>query len=124
KHANTIQYFYICGKLETQILSSFVNLKTLILNGGWFDDYSYLENASLPSLQILDANNINTKSLTNLIKNSGEKLTKLRIYNNNSGFLEVINNNIIIRTLYQHCPNLISLKLFYKEVNVLELEKL
>ncbi|CAB5375834.1 unnamed protein product [Rhizophagus irregularis] len=72
KHANTIQYFSTFVQPQTQILASFVNLKTLILNNCEFDRrrWYFIENVSLPSLQFLDANTINTESLTSLIKNS------------------------------------------------------
>ncbi|PKB97902.1 hypothetical protein RhiirA5_432314 [Rhizophagus irregularis] len=69
------------------------------------------------------ANTINTESLTSLIKNSGEKLTKIRIFNS-LAFSNVDNNKKIIQTIYQSSPNLIYLELYYKDSNILELEKL
>jgi hypothetical protein len=124
KHANTIRYFNVRGQLETQILTSFVNLKTLKL----IDDcrnhrWNYIENLSLPSLKILYTKCINIESLTSLIENSGENLTQLKI--NYAYYLVYeINVKIIIQTIYQNCPNLMYLNLLYKIDNVLELEKL
>ncbi|CAG8742961.1 14119_t:CDS:1, partial [Rhizophagus irregularis] len=125
KHANTIQYFSTFVQPQTQILTSFVNLKTLILNNCEFDRrrWYFIENVSLPSLQFLDANTINTESLTSLIKNSGEKLTEIRIFN----LLAFSNGNYnkkIIQAICQSCLNLMHLELYYIDANVLELEKL
>ncbi|RGB37226.1 hypothetical protein C1646_757181 [Rhizophagus diaphanus] len=110
---------------QTQILASFVNLKTLILNNCEFDRrrWYFIESVSLPSLQFLDANTINTESLTSLIKNSGENLTKIRIFN----LLAFSNGNYnkkIIQAICQSCLNLMHLELYYLDANVLELEKL
>ncbi|PKY55584.1 hypothetical protein RhiirA4_475151 [Rhizophagus irregularis] len=126
KHKNTIQYFNTCVQPQTQILTSFVNLKTLILKYNYEFDrcrWYYIENVSLPSLKFLDANTINTESLTSLIKNSGEKLIKIRIFNS-LAFSNVDNNKKIIQFIYQSCPNLMYLELYYKDSNILELEKL
>jgi hypothetical protein len=125
KHANTIEYLYICGQLETQILTSFVNLKTLVLHSNWLDSYRWdcIEDVYLPSLQTLYSYTINIESLKILLKNSGEKLTKIEIYNSIK-FLDVVSNKEIIQAIYQNCPNLMYLELFYKDTNILELEKL
>jgi hypothetical protein len=125
KHANAIQYFNVCGQLETEIFASFVNLKTLALIGDWRDSYrwNYIENLSLPSLQILYASTINTESLTNLIKNSGGKLTEISI-SYSVVFPDVDSIKEIIQAIYQNCPNLTYLEFFYKNDNILDLEKL
>ncbi|GBB87646.1 hypothetical protein RclHR1_01410029 [Rhizophagus clarus] len=129
KHANTIHHFYICGQLETQVLESFVNLKTLKLKGEWHDFYkwNYVENLSLPSLQILHAININNESLISLIKNSGGNLIEISItysvpYSISYPDIDIIRE--IIQAIYQSCPNLTYLELPYKNGNVLNLEEL
>jgi hypothetical protein len=133
KHANTIKYFSICGQLKTQILTSLVNLKTLVLDGNhWLDSFRWkcIENVSLPSLQHLYFNTINTESLKRLLKNSGGKLTKIEICDsiefsqNFIEFVDVVSNKEIIQAIYQNCSNLKSLELFYKDVNILEFELL
>ncbi|PKY26394.1 hypothetical protein RhiirB3_441686 [Rhizophagus irregularis] len=122
KHANTIQYFNICGQLETQILTSFVNLKDLVLMGDW-ERWIFIENLSLPSLQSLYTRDINTESLKGLIENSGGKLNELNI-SYSVIFPDAISTKEIIQVICQNCPNLTHLEFYYKNCNVLDLEKL
>ncbi|CAB5372315.1 unnamed protein product [Rhizophagus irregularis] len=112
KHANTIQYFNICGQLETQILTSFVNLKDLVLMGDW-ERWIFIENLSLPSLQSLYTRDINTESLKGLIENSGGKLNELNI-SYSVIFPDAISTEEIIQVICQNCPNLTHLVFYYK----------
>ncbi|GBC00552.1 hypothetical protein RclHR1_00390006 [Rhizophagus clarus] len=118
KHASTIQYFKMTTPPTTNILSSFVNLKELELNGNKLED---LGNLFLPSLRILKASNIQVEYLTNLIKNTSGYLVEIKIDNTNH---DEINNKRIIRAIYQNCPKLKYLKLLLRNSNIFELEKL
>ncbi|RIA87044.1 hypothetical protein C1645_828334 [Glomus cerebriforme] len=100
KHANNIEYFKITKQPFTKILSSLINLKRLELSG---------------------ASSIPIEALTSLIENTNGSLIEIRI---NRIVHEIINNKRIIHAIYQNCPNLRYLKLFFSGKNFLELEKL
>ncbi|PKK66628.1 hypothetical protein RhiirC2_784537 [Rhizophagus irregularis] len=122
KHAHTIQYFMITAPPATRILSSLVNLKKLELR---IDNHNvkldFLENVSLSSLRILKSNIFQIKFLRNLILNTDRSLTKISIDNK---LHNEIDNKNIIKAIYQNCPNLIYLKLMFRNENILELEQL
>ncbi|RGB26756.1 hypothetical protein C1646_770032 [Rhizophagus diaphanus] len=80
-----------------------------------------LENISFSSLQNLKSSLFRMKSLRNLIISTNESLTKLSIENMTHN---EIDNKIIIKAIYQNCPNLIYLKLMLINENILELEQL
>jgi hypothetical protein len=122
KHTNTIQHFKITKQPFTGILSNFINLKSLELNGNYHKlTWDCLESISLPFLQILKTIYVPIKPLISLIENT-------------SGYLnEIIINNIphddndnkrIIYAIYTKCPKLKHLKLEIKNSNILELDKL
>ncbi|RIA86744.1 hypothetical protein C1645_828810 [Glomus cerebriforme] len=124
KHANTIQYFKTVKPLTTKILSSFVNLKVLELDGNYFDPLNCLKNLSnlsLPLLQNLKAKFVSIEVLINLIENTSGYLDEINI---DYTFYDEISNKKIIQTIYQNCPNLKYLKLLLMNCNILELEKL
>ncbi|GBB88544.1 hypothetical protein RclHR1_15090003 [Rhizophagus clarus] len=123
KHANTIQDFKITKEPTTKILSSFVNLYKLELGKSHFQrtPWNCLENLSLPLLQILKAEGIPIKVLTNLIKNTNGYLFEINI---DDIFHNEIDNEEIIEAIYQKCPNLKYLKLTVRSSNILEFEKL
>ncbi|RIA92238.1 hypothetical protein C1645_820923 [Glomus cerebriforme] len=123
KHANTIRYFKITKPPITSMLSSFVNLITLELDDdyGNFRDITWLENLSLPFLQILRASRVQIKALTSLIGNTNGSLIEIKIdYVSH----DEINNKKLIQVIYQNCPNLEYLKLVFRNSNILELENL
>ncbi|RIA84519.1 hypothetical protein C1645_879876 [Glomus cerebriforme] len=122
KHVNTIQYFKMTKQPITKILSCFVNLKILELDGNRHDKTrNCLENLSLPYLQILKAKYISVQDLESLIKSTSGQLIEIKIeYPPHSN----INNKRIIQAIYQNCPNLEYLQLFIRNSNILELEKL
>jgi len=64
KHANSIRHFKINVQPTTKIISSFVNLNRLELDIDLFADmmtWNYLENLSLPFLQILKVKRVPIK---------------------------------------------------------------
>jgi hypothetical protein len=121
-HANTIKYFKITKQPVTKILSHFVNLKILELDGGLQDmEWDRIENLTLPFLQILKAKSIPIKYLTGLIENTSGYLIEIKI-----DYIchDEINNKRIIRAIYQNCPNLQYLNLMFRKSNIIELENL
>ncbi|RIA88657.1 hypothetical protein C1645_877231 [Glomus cerebriforme] len=122
KHANFIQYFKTNKQPITKFLSSFVNLKRLELDDNFhYMIWNYLENLSLPFLQILKAKGVPIKVLASLIENTGGYLTEINI---EMVCHDEINNKRIIQAIYQNCLNLKYLKLLFKNNNIVELEKL
>ncbi|GBB88549.1 hypothetical protein RclHR1_15090008 [Rhizophagus clarus] len=122
KHAINMQYFMITEQPTTKILSSFENLIRLEL--GYTSNkstWNCLENLSLPLLQTLKTRSVPVKVLTSIIKNTKGYLSEIDIdyifHTNND-------NEKIIRTIYQKCPNLNYLKLMIRSCNILEFEKL
>ncbi|GBB83130.1 hypothetical protein RclHR1_00010012 [Rhizophagus clarus] len=129
KHSNTIQYFYIYGRLETNVLSSsFVNLKTLYLIGNIYDDkelkWAILKDIFLPSLQTLKASNILNCYLIDLIESSGRQLNEIHCHHHHSSFNNVIDNRRLIQAIYLNCPNLMYIGILYKNENILDFEEL
>jgi hypothetical protein len=124
EHGSNIQYFMINKQPITKILSYFINLKVLELDYCPFDTKSSwycLENLSLPLLQVLKAKSVSVKALTSLIKNTSGYLVEIKIdYISHDDE----NNEKIIQTIYQKCPNLKYLKLLLRNSNILEFEKL
>ncbi|RIA80453.1 hypothetical protein C1645_882157 [Glomus cerebriforme] len=121
QHVNSIQYFTITGQPTTEILSSFVNLKSLELDDGCRrTKWNCIENLSLPFLQILNVKGIPIEVLTKLIENTNGSLIELKI---NDVCHSEINNNKIIQAIYKNCSKLKYLKLLFKYKNILELEK-
>ncbi|RIA82240.1 hypothetical protein C1645_513276 [Glomus cerebriforme] len=118
QHTETIQYFTTNTQPATKFLSTFVNLKQLELV---LDRLIYLENLSLPFLQILKVTNVSIRSLTILIENTSGYLSVIKI---NCGDYSEINNKRIIQTIYQNCPKLNKLRLSIMNNNILELEQL
>jgi hypothetical protein len=104
------------------VTAPLVNLKKLELNVSNHNmKFNFLENMSLPSLQILKSNMFQIKALRNLIVNTNGNLTKISIGNM---LHNVIDNKNIIKAIYQNCPNLMYLKLMFRSENILELEQL
>ncbi|GBB87261.1 hypothetical protein RclHR1_01370020 [Rhizophagus clarus] len=121
-HASTIQYFKINRQPTTNILSSFVNLKTLEINGGMSElSWDCLENSYFPFLQVLKARYIPIKSLVKVIESTNGDLNEIKI--DDKLHFET-DNKIIIQSIYQYCPKLQYLKLVIRENNILELENL
>ncbi|CAG8700425.1 14154_t:CDS:2 [Rhizophagus irregularis] len=120
-HANTIQYFKTTKEPITNIISKFVNLKELELDCSYYYEWNCLENLSLPFLRILKASRVPIKILTSLIENTSGKLNEIKI---DYIFHDEINNERIIQTIYNNCPNLKYLKLVLRNINILEFEKL
>jgi hypothetical protein len=121
KHANTIQYYKVTGRPSTKLLSSFVNLNILELDGSNILEWNCLDNLSFPFLQILKSSGVPVQTLTNLIKNTNGFLTEIKIdYISH----DEINNKKIIQAIYQNSPNLKYLKLVFRNCNILELETL
>ncbi|PKY22228.1 hypothetical protein RhiirB3_525610 [Rhizophagus irregularis] len=122
KHVNTIKYFKITKRLTTKILSSFVNLKGLELDGSSHDmEWNYLSNLSLPFLQILKARRVPINILTYLIENTNGFLFEIKIdYIRH----DEVENKKFIQVIYQNCPNLRFLKLLFRNCNISELENL
>ncbi|PKY49511.1 hypothetical protein RhiirA4_465541 [Rhizophagus irregularis] len=123
KHSNFIRHFYMTKQPVTKIISSLVNLNRLELKiyGGTNMTWNYLENLSLPFLQILKAQRIPVEVLTNIIKNTINNLIKIKI--EEVSHCE-IHNKKIIQAIYRNCPNLKYLKLLFRNSNILELENL
>ncbi|RGB28693.1 hypothetical protein C1646_767517 [Rhizophagus diaphanus] len=122
KHSNTIKYFKITKQPITTILSYFINLKSLELNGNYHKlAWDCLENVSLPFLQILKTIYVSTKPLTSLIENTNGYLNEIII---NDIPHDDIDNKRIIQIIYKKCPKLKYLKLEFKNSNILELNNL
>jgi hypothetical protein len=122
EHVNTIQYFKITKRPTTKILSSFVNLKSLELDGSSHDmEWSCLKNLTLPFLQILKASRVPVNVLADLIENTNGFLFEIKIdYIRHNE----VDNKRIIQIIYQNCPNLRYLKLLFRNCNISELENL
>jgi hypothetical protein len=120
KHANTTKSFKTTIQPLTKILSSFVNLRMLELNGN-FNTWNCLENVSLPHLETLRAKSVPIKSLVSLIENTDGYLTEIKVDGISH---DEISNKRIIQAIYQNCPNLMYLKILSRNSNILELEKL
>jgi hypothetical protein len=124
KHSNSIRHFKITKQPNTKIISSFVNLNRLelkVIGVTNMMTWNYLENLSLPFLQILKARRVPIKVLTNLIENTKGSLIKIKIYWTPN---IDIDNKRIIQAIYQNCPKLKYLKLLIRNSNILELENL
>ncbi|CAB5366288.1 unnamed protein product [Rhizophagus irregularis] len=78
KHAQIIQHFKINAPPITKILTTFVNLKELELDGGYHYPWNCLENLSLPLLQTLKTRAIPVEILASLIENTSGYLTKIK----------------------------------------------
>ncbi|GBB85215.1 hypothetical protein RclHR1_11780007 [Rhizophagus clarus] len=121
-HADNILYFKMTKQLTTDFLSSFVNLKVLVLDDRCRHmNWNVLRDLSLPSLQILKASGIQLGILANLIKNAGGNLIEIKI---NKFYPSDGDMIMIIRTIYQNCPNLKYLKLPIEYISFLHLENL
>ncbi|PKK79004.1 hypothetical protein RhiirC2_842986 [Rhizophagus irregularis] len=122
KHANTIQYYKITERPSIKLLSSFINLNILELDGSNnILDWNCLENISFPFLQILKSSGVPVQALTNLIKNTNGFLIEIKIdYISHNQ----TNNKKIIQAIYQNCPNLKYLKLVFRNCNISELKML
>ncbi|GBB83123.1 hypothetical protein RclHR1_00010005 [Rhizophagus clarus] len=122
ERANSIQSFTISKHPVTDILPSFVHLKSLELNDSNYNmSWDCKENLSLPLLQILKADNVPIDVLKNLIKNTNGSLIEIKI---NGEYHDVVINKEIIQIIYQNCPKLENLKLLLRNDNILELENL
>ncbi|GBC09565.1 hypothetical protein RclHR1_08990009 [Rhizophagus clarus] len=123
-HANSIRYFKMTGRSITKFISSFVNLNKLELIATDHNNvaaWNCLKNLSLPFIRILKARSIPIEALVSLIKNTNGCLTTIKIDYIAHTF---DNNKCIIQAIYQSCPNLEYLKLFFKSSNILELNNL
>ncbi|PKC03991.1 hypothetical protein RhiirA5_422916 [Rhizophagus irregularis] len=123
KHSNTLQYFKLAKQPTTKILSSLINLKILELDDAYgnFKNTLWLENLSLPYLQILRASRVPVKALSNIIENTSGNLIEIKIdYISH----DEINNKKIIQVIHQNCPKLEYLKLVFRSCNIFELENL
>ncbi|GBC30927.2 hypothetical protein GLOIN_2v1765864 [Rhizophagus irregularis DAOM 181602=DAOM 197198] len=97
----------------TKILSSLINLKILELDDAYgnFKNTLWLENLSLPYLQILRASRVPVKALSNIIENTSGNLIEIKIdYISH----DEINNKKIIQVIHQNCPKLEYLKLVFR----------
>ena len=84
--------------------------------------HEYLINLYFPFLQNLNTIDVHAATLVNLIENTNRCLTaEASISSLNHTNDE---NKRIIRAIYQNCPTLKYLKLFLKNKNISELEKL
>ncbi|GBC04989.1 hypothetical protein RclHR1_00060002 [Rhizophagus clarus] len=123
KHSNTLQYFKIAKQPTTNILSFFMNLKILELDDdcGNFKNTLWLENLSLPYLQILRASRVPIKALSTIIENTSGYLIEIKI-----DFIshDEISNKKLIQVIHQNCPKLEYLKLVFRSCNIPELENL
>ncbi|PKY50219.1 hypothetical protein RhiirA4_466586 [Rhizophagus irregularis] len=91
----------------SKILTTFVNLKELELDGSYHYPWNCLENLPLPLLQTLKTRAIPVEILVSLIENTNGHLNKISI---DCIFYEEIINKII-QVIYQNCPKLKYLKL-------------
>ncbi|CAB5387798.1 unnamed protein product [Rhizophagus irregularis] len=118
KHADTIQHLKIGWKPITRFLSHFTNLLSLefyFIDGyiKW-NDVKYFENLSLPVLKFLKVAKVPSKVLAKLIENTKETLSEI------SAFYD---DKILIKTIYQNCPNLKYLNLtIFSNFNTLNSE--
>jgi hypothetical protein len=123
KHANTMQHFKITKQPITQILSYFINLKSLKLNGDFFNGFWEVPrnncsgNLSSPFLQILEVSNVDFEFLINTIKSTSGYLTEIAID-------RISYDNRNIQAIYAKCPNLKYLKIKLTLDNILEFENL
>jgi hypothetical protein len=123
EHVNTVRYFKLTKRSSTKIISSFVHLRELEVNGCVNDimemDWNYLENVSLPSLEILRVSKIPFNALKGLIEGTSGFLNEIRIDN-------VDDERRIIQVIHRKCPKLQYLKLMLSLSNakISELEKL
>ncbi|GBB91002.1 hypothetical protein RclHR1_01810005 [Rhizophagus clarus] len=120
-HSKSIQYLKITKQPITEFLSSFVNLKSLELDDSRNKSWKCLENLSFPYLQSLKTSRVPINVLINLIENTSGYLTEIKIDRVRH---DEINNEKIIRCIYQNCPMLKYLKLLFINSNFLELENL
>ncbi|GBB83126.1 hypothetical protein RclHR1_00010008 [Rhizophagus clarus] len=123
KHANSVQYLRLNRPFITDNLSSFINLKSLVLYGSFREDVTWncLKNLSLPFLQVLRARNIPINLLARLISTTNENLIEIDLDRmRDSEF----NNKEIIRPIYQNCPKLEYFKIILMNHEIFELEKL
>ncbi|GBC04759.1 hypothetical protein RclHR1_05850008 [Rhizophagus clarus] len=120
KHANTIQYFKIIDQTAIT-LSTFVNLKVLELVSEYKSDWYTLENWSLPFLQVLRTSFVPVKPLASLIENTSKSLIEINIDNI---YNDKDDNKRIIQAIHKNCPNLIFLKVLFRNCSSSELEKL
>ncbi|CAG8610245.1 19368_t:CDS:2 [Rhizophagus irregularis] len=127
KHSNFIRHFYITKQPVTKIISSLVNLNRLELKiyGGTNMTWNYLENLSLPFLQILKAQRIPVEAIYRNCPN----LKYLKLLFRNSNILELENllincQGLIltksspislfkIKLQFDEAPTLESLKIFF-----------
>ncbi|GBC00716.1 hypothetical protein RclHR1_03950012 [Rhizophagus clarus] len=86
------------------------------------EKWYYLENLSLPHLQVLKDDNVcPVKYLANMIEDTSGYLIKITL---NGLDYDDFNNKRIIQAIYTKCPNLEFLKIGIKNNNILELENL
>ncbi|GBB84524.1 hypothetical protein RclHR1_01110009 [Rhizophagus clarus] len=129
KHANNIQYLRISWEPVTKILSYLRNLKSLEINLHlrYNTNWDHLANASIPNLKILKTQNVPSKILANLIKNTKGHLTEISIqfpiYDREDKYARR-DNNALIRSIYENCLKLKYLKLLINNDDIYELEKL
>ncbi|CAB5201801.1 unnamed protein product [Rhizophagus irregularis] len=121
KHAQIIQHFKINTPPITKILTTFVNLKELELDGSYHYPWNCLENLSLPLLQTLKTRAIPVEILASLIENTSGYLTKISI---DCILYEEVINKKIIQAIYQKCPKLKYLKLILINENISEFENI
>ncbi|GES74532.1 hypothetical protein GLOIN_2v1765881 [Rhizophagus clarus] len=100
KHVHTIRHFELRSLPPSSALVKIYWLELIF--------FDFLEDMSLPSLQILKFDISRVKAFRNLIVNANGSLTEISINNVN---LREEDNKIIIETIYQSCPNLKYLKL-------------
>jgi hypothetical protein len=110
KHANTMQHFEITKQPTTQILSYFINLKSLKLDVICSNEtWNHINNLSLPCLQILEVTHVRrVEFLVDIIENTNGCLSKIAI---DSIDYSDLKEERIIQAIYTKCPNLKYLKI-------------
>ena len=111
KYANTIQYLRIGWEPITNIFSYLINLLSLEINlNAYPEEFNNLENLSLPILKFLKTLRVSHKVLANLIESTKGHLSEISIsYTNDVNYSS--NDEKLIQTIYQKCPNLKYLKI-------------
>ncbi|PKY21955.1 hypothetical protein RhiirB3_525417 [Rhizophagus irregularis] len=127
EHVNTVQYFKLTKRPSTKIISSFVNLRGLEVSGCLNDvlEWNYLDDVSLPYLEILRVSKIPFNALISLIESTNGLLTEIKT--NTILNVNVLNDErIITKVIHQKCPKLQYLKIMltHNDNNLSEFESL
>ncbi|GET02115.1 hypothetical protein GLOIN_2v1885983 [Rhizophagus clarus] len=120
KHADTIEYLKTPRHFNTKIISSFINLKILVMNNHYMNwKFLWDQNLSFPNLEILNVSRFPINILVNIIKHA-RNLIELSI----EKIYTIIDNKKIIQAIYQNCPRLKYLKMLIYNINILEFKNI